>query len=413
MTSRRPRLAIVVPTRNRPELAGAAIDSALSSAIADLRLIVSDNSTDVESTRRLRAACQERGDPRLTYVRAPRSMTVAEHWQWALEQALELAGVSHLSYLTDRMIYQRGALEAVLELVANAPDAVLSYNHDRVEDYRPPVRLVQEPWSGAVVPLPSAELLERAAQGDPWHPALPRMLNCVVPVSLLDELQRRFGSVFASAGQDSRFAYRCLSLVDTVRYYDRPCLIHYALHRSVGANYARGGRSTDVTDFLITLGHGPQARNAPMPGIQSVINVMVHEYCSVAAESRSPRFKPVDLGRYMERLALDVRQLEDVSLRHEAYAQLRARGWRPVPRFARLAARARRDPAGLAMAVVRRVRRRLGAVTGAAATKPLWMLLTRFGIHPPASQRFRFASSAEALEYAARFPRSATPRARR
>src|SRR6266571_4565569 len=110
-------LTVVIPTRNRANLAQAAIKSVLDEGLSQVTILVSDNSTDDAGARALQAHC-EALDPRLVrYIR----------------RALEPTGSSHFLYLTDRMVFKPGALGALVERARHFPDKVISYNTDRID----------------------------------------------------------------------------------------------------------------------------------------------------------------------------------------------------------------------------------------------------------------------------------------
>lgn len=57
-------LVIVVPTRNRADLAANAVGSVVGQAGADVTVLVSDNSTREEEVARLSDFCRRRSSPR-------------------------------------------------------------------------------------------------------------------------------------------------------------------------------------------------------------------------------------------------------------------------------------------------------------------------------------------------------------
>src|SRR5689334_22758358 len=60
---------VVVPTRNRADLAAESIASVLAEDDPRLTVLVSDNSTDPDEAERLRSWCSERDEDRVLYVR--------------------------------------------------------------------------------------------------------------------------------------------------------------------------------------------------------------------------------------------------------------------------------------------------------------------------------------------------------
>ena len=307
--------AVVVPTRNRPDLAVRAVRSALSQPGAGLGVLVSDNSTDEGAARELARFCEGAGDARLRYVRPPEPLPMTAHWGWALGQASGLfPAASHVTYLTDRMVFKPGALGELARAAASYPGAVTSYMHDMVADDRAPVGVSLNEWSGRLLRVRSARLLELSSESF-LSEALPRMLNCHVPRAVLSEVEARFGSVFSSISPDFSFCYRALAVTEEVLFYDKALLVHYAIQRSNGASTARGEKTPDHADFLKNLGGMKQNYAAPIPEVPTVLNAIVHEYCVVRDEARSPKFPAVDAPKYVSALAAGVEEFVDPQFR--------------------------------------------------------------------------------------------------
>ena len=73
-------IAVLIPTRNRPELAVDAVRSLLDQDCA-LDIYVSDNSTDPEPLREF-----ARTEPRVHYLRPQTELSMPQHWDWAMRQ---------------------------------------------------------------------------------------------------------------------------------------------------------------------------------------------------------------------------------------------------------------------------------------------------------------------------------------
>src|SRR5271157_1570372 len=83
-------LVVIIPTRNRLPLAQSAIGSVLEQPeTSDVQILVSDNSTALESSIQLERFCLKLANRRLHYIKPPRSMSMTEHWNWAINQALD------------------------------------------------------------------------------------------------------------------------------------------------------------------------------------------------------------------------------------------------------------------------------------------------------------------------------------
>src|SRR5690242_19265845 len=130
---------VVIPTRNRATIAMNAIASVLEQSGEEVSVLVSDNSTSETDRTTLAEFCHARSNEEIRFVNPPKSLSMSAHWEWAIEEALRLYPASHFIYLTDRMMFRRGALPEVLNLAARYPEKVISYNHDRILDNATPI----------------------------------------------------------------------------------------------------------------------------------------------------------------------------------------------------------------------------------------------------------------------------------
>ncbi|MDQ6712041.1 MAG: glycosyltransferase [Candidatus Dormibacteraeota bacterium] len=394
-------VTVVIPTRNRANLAEAAIQSVLDQGLSQVTILVSDNSTDDDGARALQAHCEGLDRRLVRYIRPPQPMPMSEHWDWVIHCALEQTGASHFLYLTDRMVFKAGALGSLIERARRFPDKVISYNVDRIDDFDQPVFLDQKSWSGKLLEIPADHLLYLTSRA--VHPAcLPGMLNCIVPRPLFDEIDRRFGSIFASISPDFCFAYRCLDVVNAILYYDKSLLIQYSIDRSNGLSYARGIASVDSADFLRQLSGVRMNYAAPVPEFQTITNAVLHEYCVVKQESGSSKFREIDWFDYLGATERALGWIEDPALSAEMRRLLKKQGWNRKKHYAwvlrKVAALLRHSFPGM-------VRQSVVRITCAHQLQPAWMWLARYGVEPPASGRFHFSSAAEAMAYDQRFPR--------
>ncbi|HXC45167.1 MAG TPA: glycosyltransferase [Solirubrobacteraceae bacterium] len=322
MTDR--KLTILIPSRNRPELARRTVASLLAQEVAGVSIVVSDNSTDERAREELARACA--GADGVEYIRPPEDLAMTDHWNWAFERLDERYRAPLVTMVTDRMVMRPGSLSRLIELCDANPGRVLSYNHDAVDDTETPVRMRLEDRSGRVFELDSAHVLARCSHMY-FHPCIPRVMNCILPRSVLQDVKSRYGDLFASISPDHCFGFRCLDVVDEIVYYDACPLVHYALSKSNGASYARGVRSATVEDFQRHLGAVEMNASAPVPGFHTITNAVVNEYCFVRGEPASHKLGALDMTRYLGVMARESSRLEDPELRTQMNRLLDEQGW--------------------------------------------------------------------------------------
>ena len=311
-------ISVVIPTRNRSQLAPNAIRSVLENSDANVRVVVSDNSTDRPEVKRLTEFCRSLGDARLRYVRPPEPLPMPQHWEWALQQALADEAVTHISYLTDRMAFKSETVSTLMRLVARYPASVISYVNDVVFDYSGPIRLHQASWTGRLFELKTADMLAECANASSWifFSCLPRMLNCVVPREVSSDIAARFGNLFLSIAPDLCFGFRCLERLDSILYYDKALFAAYAHSRSIGTGYRTGILNQDHSDFVAAL-NGKKLNYAPVPEFTTGTNWAMHEYCLVKAVSQNSKFPEIDVKKYLDANAAEINLLENPQLKQE------------------------------------------------------------------------------------------------
>lgn len=298
-----------------------AVQSVLAEGAPGRRVLVSDNSSDPAERAMLAKYCAQLPTGLVEYVATPTDMPMTVHWQWAMEQALQRGQESHLTYLTDRMVVKMGEQAALLSIAEDHPDRIITYNHDKVIDFGRPIRVEAAPWSGGVFEIDAAHLLRCSARGV-LHACLPRMLNCIVPRTVLLDLRQQWGEIFSSTSPDFFFAYRALDMVGTILFYDKGCLTQYALDRSNGASYARGVASADSEDFQSKM-DTTQNWASPIPKLQTVPNAIFHEYCVVRHTSTSGNMPELDLSGYLAANRRAIADIQNGALGQEMIETLR------------------------------------------------------------------------------------------
>ncbi len=397
---------VVIPTRNRAAIAMNAIRSVLGEAVENVAVMVSDNSTLEAEREALADYCA--GDAKsVRYVRPPEFLSMTAHWDWAIQQALQTYRESHFLYLTDRMMFRKGALREVLTLATRYPDKVISYNLDRIVDNLTPIRIEQYPASEKLLAIDTQRLSWLLSQAI-IHPAVPRMLNSVVPRTVLDRIYQRFGNIFDSISPDFNFCCRCLELEESILFYDKAPIFHYAINRSNGASATRGEMTVDYADFTANLhmNHSNSNWATPIPGLNTAVNYALHEYCLFKKETGSARFFELNMQQYLEANATESREVVDPRLRAEVLSLLEANGY--IERQTDGQPRSATE-----ISLAKRLQGKIKRLFTGAGTTRAWLFLARsLAITPPGYNSFEFATLDEAIDYARNISRGNVRRGR-
>lgn len=317
-------LLIVIPTRNRAELAINAINSVLSQENCELELIVSDNSTDEREVSRLADYIHQSDNKRLRYIRPPKTVPMTEHWNWAMTQALELSESNHITFLTDRLLFAKNCLQNLQNILTKYPDKIVSYTFDSIEDSKTPVSLSQVRYTGKLFEIESASIIKLYAEMERIQ-ALPKMLNSVAPRELMTKIFEKYGNYFFSISPDYNLAFRSLDLEESILYYDRPLLISYGNNRSNGWNVLQGNFTKDALDFIKNLGSTEICFDSPVKAIWVLPNAIIHEYCCAKPFAVSDRFPEINRKKYLLSLVENVVSYKNKQMREEMLEKLHAR----------------------------------------------------------------------------------------
>ena len=392
-------LVVIVPTRNRSELAIRSIRSALDAPVGEVRVLVSDNSTEEGEIARLGEFCRGLDGDRVRYIRPERPLPMPQHWDWVLRRALELFDENHFGILTDRFVFRPSGLGELREVASRFDRHAIVYRFDSAFDHVRPIRLVRKPGTGQVLELGAGDVL-RAASRMKWFEFVPVLLNCFVPRRCLEAVRGRFGDYCLSLAPDYGFGFRALAVEDSILLYDKSIAIQWALSRSNGFSFSRGVMTADSRDFLANLGGESLGLASPIAEIETACNGIAHEYVVARARAGGEKFPDLDLPDYMRTLFEEVSRMENPGLKEKYLAILAAHGFRGAPPAARAAPDAPR-PEEPPRPLTRRVKELLSS----EPTKPIWWLLySRLGLRPPRWMQFEFRTPDQALEFAGKYP---------
>jgi len=314
-------IAALIPTRNRADLAQAAVQSLLDQDCA-IEIFVSDNST---SESGLRDFCL--GKENVHYLRPARELSMPEHWEWALWQVLDRSKASHITLHYDRKLSKPNHWGALRSIATRFPDQLITFPIDFVSIDPPPRRLWQPPWTGKVYSVTTAKTaaLLAASRIPELGQTLPILSNCLVPRTTLMRMAERFGDICNSNSADAPFLCRYLTVDDRYLHYDRSVGIAYAPQRSAGMGYLRG-EGGDFADYLKTWGDRQWLERAPIPGLNLGHNMLFHEY-EITRARTGDRLPPIDFAGYLRGLGEALRLKTNVAERESLKQILESHGW--------------------------------------------------------------------------------------
>ena len=325
-------LLIVIPTRNRADFAINAINSVLQQENCELEVIVSDNSTDEAEILKLSSYCHQLDDKRLRYICPPKPLTMAQHWDWAMQQALQISPANHIAYLTDRTLFAKNCLQNLQSILQKYPAKIVSYSFDSIDDSVFPISVSQITYSGKVFEIQSTSILQIYAEMERIH-ALPKMLNSVVPRELAATILEKYGNCFFSMSPDYNFAFRCLDLEESILFYDCPLFISYGNDRSNGWNVLQGNFQKDALDFIKNLNSTEVCFDTPIKDMWVLPNPIIHEYCYAKLPDVAHKFPEINQTKYLVSLVENVVLYKNEEMRAEMLEKLRSRLGFNLPKY--------------------------------------------------------------------------------
>ncbi len=207
-----PFFSILLPTKNRSEIVGEAIRSALRQTFTDFELIVSDNDDSDTATRETVA---QFSDCRIRYFRTSGKLPMHENW----ENAFNLATGEHVLILEDKQRLVGNALEILREYIQQYGPIPISYDirFARGSSIPDPTRTppVQR-WRS----VDAIELFCRFEQK--FFNLLPKGLDSCAPRTLLRKVQAKSptGMLFSYISPDYASGFMLLSAVPEFLHTD-------------------------------------------------------------------------------------------------------------------------------------------------------------------------------------------------
>jgi glycosyltransferase involved in cell wall biosynthesis/SAM-dependent methyltransferase len=106
-----PKVSVLIPTYNRPDMFEQALRSALEQTYRHLEIIVGDDSTNDETQERIRPYLE--WDPRIVYIRNERNLGQFENDL----KLIELAGADFINFLMDDDLFDRRKIERMMKFM--------------------------------------------------------------------------------------------------------------------------------------------------------------------------------------------------------------------------------------------------------------------------------------------------------
>lgn len=274
LNRKKPFFSILIPTFNRPELVGDAIESVLYQSFDDLEVIVSNNGANTSTREVIRTYLK---DERVKYYENGQALNMPEHWD---KIAQEFDG-KYFLILTDRCLLKQDALKFLYENLCARDNEleVISWKWDLYLDDMNILLRASRRNIAKINETDSTEyLLGLANYLTGVDYPMPRGMNSCVKTSFYKELQKRYGRVFTCLTPDVSFSFYCLMNTKSFWFVDGSLMI------SRGANVSNGGQTYVATtdQYIQSLGISDPIQNLPCK-VPFLVNAVAEDFLRTAA----------------------------------------------------------------------------------------------------------------------------------
>jgi hypothetical protein len=291
MSKQSPLFSIVIPTRNRAYLIRNALQTALAQGVDDYEVVVSNNDSSDDTEEVIR----EFSDQRIRYFRTDKSMSMPDHWDFALSKTHG----EWVTFLADDDVISSRLLQEVSETITELPCDIVSWQnwayYVPAGDPNRRNQYIKYNLTGKRSCIDSATALENifASRVDF---TIPRMLNSCCHRSVIEKVQKRVGRFFPPPAPDYTSCVASLGVVDKYAHIDLPLTLSRAGETSPHASVG------NFTNFLAELDEDRRGGYAPIPvptiGPATIVYESIFKMRGLMPDELGA--VPVDMERYLE-----------------------------------------------------------------------------------------------------------------
>lgn len=241
-TVKLPFFSFLVPTRDRPEIVGYALESLRRQTFRDFEVVVSDNFT----IRSCKDVYEQIADERFRYVTPSSPLSMDENWEYALRHARgEYVGV-----LIDKTVLLPSTLQAVSQAVQRTPAEIVSWWNENyyltnekagyeLGAYNPTSTLREPEIFDPFVELQRRFSFEVRRGHEGRHYFLGKICFGVYHRRLVERITHRLGRLFEPLSPDYTSMVSALALATSALDMGRPFLLSFVSTLSTGASAAQ------------------------------------------------------------------------------------------------------------------------------------------------------------------------------
>jgi glycosyltransferase involved in cell wall biosynthesis len=273
MDTCKPKITVLIPTRERGDVLGKALQTATAQNYDNLEIIVSDNF----SSDQTEAVARSTGDPRVRYINTGKRLSMSHNYEFALSHVTD--GWVLIIGDDDGLI--PGCLNRVEQLIRRTNTKAIISNFCTFiwpnEDNQWYGRLLVPMRRGFEI-RDSRKWLKRVVDGRAQYGELPMLYTAgLMHISLVDEIRSKRGTFFQSFMPDIFSAMAFASVTDSYVYSHEPFAIAGHSRHSNGASWTASARGTSSAK-----------KNEPIKMFLSEENIPIHRDIPMNADGNFP-----------------------------------------------------------------------------------------------------------------------------
>ncbi len=272
-----PTISVLIPTHNRGTLASLVLQSVLNQTASNFEVVISDNSSNPHDSQLVQQAVNvaESRIP-LRLVRPPRTLNMADHWEFATQHVRG----KYIAMVTDHYALRPSAVQIWTNVLNELEsDIVMSNVRSGFSGVSKTERTAS--FDGRIETQDASEVLGSFLRFDAWNTdsmlatQLPRSMNSLYRTDLIHNIRQRIGRVYWPLSPDYTSSFLLLANASDVTYIDRPFYCTFG-DESNGTRCITHG----TQDFVATFPGLDPFEGCPMR-IESVQNTLYRDFLAM------------------------------------------------------------------------------------------------------------------------------------
>ncbi|MBF0105210.1 MAG: glycosyltransferase family 2 protein [Deltaproteobacteria bacterium] len=303
-----PLISVVVPTRNRAKTLKYCLETIVTQSYRNMQIVVSDNFSS-DNTKEVVAAFN---DPRITYVRAERPLSMNENYSFALQPVKG----DYVTYIGDDDGFLPDAIQYGMNLLQNKKYAALTWRKiDYVwPDHKVPERrnIILGQSDPLLLEVNGMRKLKLFAAFKEGYNKLPCIYNSIIKMSVIERVraENQDGIFFGGVIPD---VYSGIALSPFIGDYLQaffPLTVNGASSMSSGVMQGLKERTKEEEELIkdITPAALKSAYHADMGSSTSVVSIAFGEFLTARSRIKSVKWPRPRWRLYVKRLIREALQ---------------------------------------------------------------------------------------------------------